>query len=81
MKWNKPESAPKDRAFLGDFGFPWLQSAIWCPASNKWSVANLQASEHVYGRDYWWETEFENEADLRRWTEMPELYKKTQNDD
>lgn len=69
---NDPSTAPKDGTqFLGDFGYPWLQAAAWCAASEDWAVATMQASHDNNDRDVWFETEYEQPSALRGWMPMP----------
>lgn len=71
---NAPNTAPTDKMFLGDFGWPWLCLTHWNEAIGKWSYANFQVDmfEGVWN-DVYWETENESEAELRGWLPMPEI--------
>ena len=43
MKWNSPESAPKDGSLiLADVGLPWAVVAAWNTYEEKWVYANLR---------------------------------------
>jgi len=72
-----PNTAPKDRVFLADFGYPWLLPAIWNGHSEQWATVTLQACEMRDGTiDRYYEQEYEAESDLRGWVEMPKVHRK-----
>ena len=73
MKWNSPESAPKDgNQILADVGCQWAVVAVWNTCIEKWVYANLQACEMVNNT---LDTYFENEQEstIKGWLPLPEL--------
>ena len=73
MKWNPPESAPKDgNPILADVCLPWAVVAVWNTYEHKWTYASLQACEM---HDNTLDTYFENEQEstIKGWLPMPEL--------
>ncbi len=66
---NPPETAPKDQQIVADFGWPWLQPAIWCKVSKQWATSLFNACE-VDG--VWFETEWHGESELRGWMPYPQ---------
>ena len=64
-----PETAPKDGTLiLADFGWPWLSVTAWNELSQKWTTASFQSDGTG---DTWFETEWENDADLAGWMPLP----------
>lgn len=62
--WLPPETAPKDRAILADFGGPIAVVAFWSDMYCKWYFA---------GKDYdWFVTEWAD-APLLGWMNLPEV--------
>ena len=73
MKWNPPESAPKDgNLILADVGMPWPVVAVWNSHDEKWVYSNLQACEMANNT---LDTYFENEQEktIKGWLPLPEL--------
>ena len=69
---NPPETAPKDQQIMADFGWPWLQPAIWCSVTEKWVAAELN---HCEESGKWFETEWHSSFDLRGWMPYPQVSK------
>jgi len=65
---NPPETAPKDRVFLGRFGPGTLRPAIWNPAFERWRVGMLEAKRH-HGewKDIRFKNELFNPSELMEW--------------
>lgn len=62
--WQSPETAPKDRMILADFGGPHAVVAFWSTTDEAWCYA---------GADYnWFVTESPAEP-LNGWMELPEV--------
>jgi|APGre2960657404_1045060.scaffolds.fasta_scaffold01232_8 hypothetical protein len=79
MTLQPPDTAPKDQAILGDFGYPWLQLATWNECDQKWAVASMEIN--MVGGQYndpYWVTEQENEKDLLGWRPFPQKTTTTQ---
>jgi len=74
MTLQPPDTAPKDQAILGNFGYPWLQLAVWNDHDQKWAVASMEMNM-VHGKwnDPYWTTEQEHEKDLLGWRPFPQL--------
>lgn len=70
-EWRSPETAPKDRVILADFGWPWAVVARWSVYANEWVVAAIQANMCDGLDDPSWITE--SEGELLGWIEMPEV--------
>jgi len=74
MKLNPPETAPKDRVILADFGYRHLSPAIWSPYGERWCIAAIAQAE--YG-DEEPEMYFENECfmspRMRGWLPLPKI--------
>jgi len=70
---NPPDTAPKDRMFLGHFNFPWLVPTVWNSYTAKWTYATLQAQDMGQDdiHDFWFETENEDENELLGWLPLP----------
>ena len=66
---NPPETAPKDQQIMADFGWPWLQPAIWCSVTEQWVAAELN---HCEESGKWYETEWYSSFDLRGWLPYPQ---------
>jgi len=59
-----PETAPKDRVILGEFGCPTMLPTIWNPIHQQWCIAMLDVD--LYEGE-WQDTSFTNEyADASR---------------
>jgi len=72
MKWRTPETAPKDKLILADFGYPWPFSAIWNSHDEKWTLATLQCCPMEGNTiDSYFENEQEDEKALKGWMPMP----------
>jgi len=74
-KLNPPETAPKDRrtVICGDFGAKYIQSAIWNPYHQCWSVASLtNDSDDGYPAPYFETNAVEHEV-LRGWLPMQKI--------
>ena len=71
---NPPNTAPKDKPFLGNFGYPWLQMATWNDVSMKWAVASMEVGLYEGNwTDTYWETELEPESSLLGWLPIPPI--------
>ena len=70
---NTPDTAPRDTPFLGDFGYPWLQMAIWNGVDKKWAVATVQVGMYDgKWEDTYFESDREDEDGLIGWIPIPE---------
>lgn len=70
--WLDGDSAPRDgTVFLGDFGWSWAVSTVWSEVDGKWVYALPQADPT--GSDRYFENEWEESENLRRWSPIPEL--------
>lgn len=72
---NPPETAPKDRLFLGHFGWPWLVVAVWNPVQGEWATAQAEASMFEGEAELYFVTEWEKPENLQGWQELPEIPK------
>ena len=74
---NPPETAPKDRVILADFGWPWILPARWNPIDKKWATVTLQCGP-VDGEweDWFFENESEEAKSLKGWLAMPVVSRK-----
>jgi len=74
MKLNPPETAPKNKFILADFGYGFLLLAIWSEPDSAWSAA--MSNGNLIG-DEEWEMYFETETFLpqylRGWLPMPQI--------
>ena len=71
---NPPNTAPKEGPFLADFGYPWLQMAMWNEPSLKWVVADVQVGlYHGEWNDTYFENEMHPEKDILGWLPIPPL--------
>jgi len=71
MKWQPAETAPKNKSIIGDFDYGWAMATIWSTANAQWAVAILQMS-YVDGKeDPYYETDYFEAHELKRW--MPEM--------
>jgi len=69
---NPPETAPRDRMVLGDFGWPSMMPCVWNNPSLGWACSTLQVEPYNgEWNDYYFETEFFPASDLKGWLEMP----------
>ena len=73
--WRKPEDAPHDELILADFGWPWPVPAMWDAQSESWASMSAQRDSNSEGvaLNAWFETEYEDQKNLRRWCAMPAL--------
>lgn len=69
--WQIPETAPKDRAILADFGWPWAVVARWSVYAGEWVVASIEGNVCDGLDDPSWITEYERE--LLGWMVLPEV--------
>ena len=69
--WQSPETAPKDRTFIADFGYPWATVATYSPATEQFAVADLEASMYEGKNDLYFVTEWHDLSELKGWLEMP----------
>lgn len=71
---NPPETAPKDRVILADFGWPWILPAHWNDACGHWATITLQCGPlDGEWNDTYFEPESENEGALLGWLPMPDV--------
>ena len=68
--WRSPKTAPKRKAIIADFGWPWPVIAIWDALIGEWSVAQIA---HSKGKSIGWETEWEKSSEMKGWLPLPEL--------
>ena len=72
MKWQPPETAPKDKTIIADVGLPCAVMAHWDEAENTWVYANLQCDlYHGQWNEYYFENEYG--AVLKGWMPLPEV--------
>jgi hypothetical protein len=69
--WQPANTAPVGPIILADFGWPGPVMATWCGVSKKWAAVSAQR-DHT-SDDAWFETEYEQAGDLRRWMHLPAL--------
>lgn len=69
--WQSPETAPKDRTFIADFGYPWATVATYSPATEQFAAADLEASMYEGKNDLYFVTEWHDLSELKGWLEMP----------
>ncbi len=70
--WQPPETAPKDRAILACFGFPWPVVALYSDANDEWVTAAVEQNLYSGESDPSFVSEYFSEAELLGWMEMPE---------
>lgn len=70
-KWLPPETAPKDRQFLADAGWPWPVVAKWSEYQGEWVTAQLEGNLCEGKDDPSYVTEYEHT--LKGWMELPEV--------
>ena len=73
--WQSPETAPKDRTFIADFGYPWAVAAMYSPAEERFVIADVEASIFEGKADYYFVTEWQNHIEMKGWMEMPSIPK------
>lgn len=78
MTLNPPETAPKDRLILADFGLPWLMPTVWNSFEERWAMVTLQCCDMEGGlKDWYFDNELATPSELRGWVEMPKIEKQT----
>jgi hypothetical protein len=70
-EWKTPETAPKDRVFLANTGWPWPVAAVWNDYMECFVTAQQEGNVCDGKSDPSWITE--HERDLIGWLDMPEV--------
>lgn len=77
MTRNPPETAPKDRLILADFGLPWLVLTHWNAVSECWAFTSLSLERQIGDKaDYLFETEHGATWGMRGWLKVPKITRK-----
>jgi hypothetical protein len=69
--WQPPETAPKDRSFLADTGYPWAVVACWSEYTESWVTGQIEGNLCEGKSDPAWFSEYEHT--LKGWMELPEV--------
>jgi hypothetical protein len=78
--WKTPETAPKSRMIIADFGLLGAVAAIWNPIQEQWAIAELEWSVLEGAGDPGFVTEWQHHSDMVSWQDFPRvLSKKTCN--
>jgi len=72
--WKDPKTAPKTgEVILADLGWPWPCLACWNAAEQQWVYANLQMNLVGGLNDPYFDNEYGNHDELKRWAPLPKL--------
>jgi len=75
MKWQQPETAPRDGGvFIADFGIPWPVMACWNKLEQKYAYSFLQTCWVGVNEDLYFESELADVSEMKRWISLDDFW-------